>query len=204
MPAFVTIRDTVLHALLDSGSTHNFVDSEAAACVGIVFNQQIGLRVTMAKGDRVASTSYYNNLRIAIIDEVSAIECYGLALGSYEMVLGIQWLESLGPVLWDFKNRMMSFKRHGRAVKWSASAPLESLVSTIATATGDVMEALLLRSAPLFAEPRGLPPSRQRCHQIRLLPGTPHGCSTISVCPTPEARIGATMQGHVTTRGHSA
>jgi hypothetical protein len=60
------------------------------------------------------------------------------------MVLGIQWLESLGSVLCDFKNRTMAFEHHGCAIKWSASAPLEPLVPMIVMATGDVMEALLL------------------------------------------------------------
>jgi hypothetical protein len=31
MHVYVTVQDVVLHALLDSGSTHNFVDSEVAA-----------------------------------------------------------------------------------------------------------------------------------------------------------------------------
>jgi hypothetical protein len=30
------------------------------------------------------------------------IDCYDLPLGSYDMVLGVRCLESLGPILWDF------------------------------------------------------------------------------------------------------
>jgi hypothetical protein len=36
----------------------------------------------------------------------------------------------------------------------------------------NVMEDLLLRFEGLFSEPKGLLPERQRCHHIRLLPGT--------------------------------
>jgi hypothetical protein len=89
------------------------------------------------------------------------------------MVLGVQWLDSLGPVLWDFKNRTLSFERNGRTVRWSASALPKPLGPAITAASGDVMGELLLHFAPLFAEPTGLPPHRQRCHQIRLLLGTP-------------------------------
>jgi hypothetical protein len=42
------------------------------------------------------------DLKINIAGEPFIITCYGLSLGSYEMILGVQWLESLGPVLWDF------------------------------------------------------------------------------------------------------
>jgi hypothetical protein len=38
MQVYVLINDTKLRALLDSGSTHNFVDLEAAGRVGIVFS----------------------------------------------------------------------------------------------------------------------------------------------------------------------
>jgi hypothetical protein len=72
--------------------------------------------VVVANGDRVANTGCYNDLKIVIIGEVFNIEFYGLALGSYEMVLGVQWLASLQSVLWDFKNRTLSSKRHGRTV----------------------------------------------------------------------------------------
>jgi hypothetical protein len=158
MQVFVTIYGTVLRALLDSGSTHNFMDSKAAMRVGIVFSGHVGLSVAVANGDRVASTGSCTNLKIFIASDAFTIDCYGLSLGSYDMVLGVQWLESLGPVLWDFKNRTLSFERNGRTVHWSASAPPKPLGPAIAAASGDVMGELLLRFAPLFAEPTGCLP----------------------------------------------
>ena len=32
------------------------------------------------------------------------------------MVLGIQWLKSLGPILWDFSALQMEFQKEGRRV----------------------------------------------------------------------------------------
>jgi hypothetical protein len=162
MQVFVTIHGAVLRALLDFGSAHNFVDSEAAARAGIVFDTPAGLSVAVANDDRVSSSGCSTNLKIFVAGDEFIINCYGLALGSYDMVLGVQWLESLRPILWDFKNRTMSFVRHGCAVRWSASAPPESLGPTIVAASGEVLEELLLRFTALFAEPTGLPPQRQR------------------------------------------
>jgi hypothetical protein len=86
------------------------------------------------------------------------------------MVLGVQWLKSLGPVLWDFQRRMMAFIRNGRCISWTASE--SSTTPTVLAATSvDVMEGLLLQFADIFTEPAGLPPVRQRSHRIRLLPG---------------------------------
>jgi hypothetical protein len=112
-------------------------------------------------------------LKINIAGEPFIIACYGLSLDSYEMILGVQWLESLGPVLWDFTHRTLSFCRDGRKIHWSASVPPEPLGLAVAAVSDDVLGDLLLRFEPPFAEPSSLPPQRHRCHQIRLVPGTP-------------------------------
>jgi hypothetical protein len=173
MQVYVTVQGAVLRALLDSGSTHNFVDSEAAARVGIKFSSKAEFSVAVANGDRVASSDSCSDLKINITGEPFIIACYGLSLGSYEMILGVQWLESLGPVLWDFTHRTLSFCRDGRDVHWSASVPPKPLGPAVAAVVDNVLGDLLLRFEPLFAEPSGLPPQRHRCHQIRLVPGTP-------------------------------
>jgi hypothetical protein len=164
MQVFVTIYGAVLQALLDSGSTHNFVDSEAAEHVGIIFSGHVELSVALANGDRVARSGCCTNLKIFIAADSFTVDCYGLPLGSYDMVLGVQWPKSLGPVLWDFKHHTLSFQRHGRTVHWSTSAPPEPLGPTITVALGDLMGELLLCFVPLFTEPIGLPPQRQRYH----------------------------------------
>jgi hypothetical protein len=35
------------------------------------------------------------------------------------MVLGIQWLESLGPLLWDFERHTMAFIHDGHRIMWA-------------------------------------------------------------------------------------
>jgi hypothetical protein len=65
------------------------VDSEVATRVGIIFNGRTGLSVAMAIGDRVASTGSCTNLKIRIAGDAFTIDCYGLSLGSYDMVLSV-------------------------------------------------------------------------------------------------------------------
>jgi hypothetical protein len=43
------------------------------------------------------------------VGERFIIDCFRLALSSFDMVLGIQWLESLGPILWNFGKHMLTF-----------------------------------------------------------------------------------------------
>jgi hypothetical protein len=104
--------------------------------------------VAVANGDRVTSLGYCPALDINIAGENFVICCYGLLLGSYDMVLGVQWLESHGPIHWDFGRHTLAFVPNGRHVLWSAAAsPLST--PTLAAASLDMMDDLLLQYTPL-------------------------------------------------------
>jgi hypothetical protein len=79
-------------------------------------------------------------LPIAIADEGFVIECYRLVLGSYQMVLGAQWLEALGPILWDFIQCTLTRVKDSNLVLWTTinEAPLPP---KLMTATGQLMTA---------------------------------------------------------------
>jgi hypothetical protein len=179
MQIYVFINGTTLRALLDSGSTHNFVDSEAASRAGIVFVAQHSLRVAVANGDRVESSRCCRNLKISIADEDFVIDSYGLALGSYEMVLGVQWLASLGPILWDFGKQSMLFIQNGRVVKWAASSLPSQPDPSVAFAIADDLEELLQHFSTLLRSPWA-------CHQSAIA-ATRSGCCRVR-CPLPFAR----------------
>jgi len=97
------------------------------------------------------------------------------------MVLGISWLTTLGPILWDFEGRRMAFHRRGRRVLWTGvGAPttvpslprhLHSLVAA-KESEDDLLERLLASFVDVFAPPTGLPPARPCDHRIHLKVGT--------------------------------
>jgi hypothetical protein len=96
--------------------------------------------------------------------------CHELALGSFNMVLSVQWLESLGLILWDFGSCTLAFVRNGHRILWTTAASPTSM-TTLAAMSADVKDELLLPFQDRFAEPIGLPSTRQRRHIICLLPG---------------------------------
>jgi hypothetical protein len=173
------VHGVKLIALLDLGSTHNFVDTDPTARVGIKLQGRTGLRVAVVNDDRLTSSGSYLGLRIQIKDEPFEIDCYGLALGSFVIVLDVQWLEALGPILWDFSQRTMGSVRNSHCILWHASDIEGSRSSLHAISesandddTSNLMDDLLERFTPLFEAPTGLPPQQTHCHKIRLLPGT--------------------------------
>jgi len=58
----------------------------------------------------------YRNVAFTIDDEDNTANLFALPLAGYNIILGTQWLASLGPILWDFGVRTMSFWRDGRRV----------------------------------------------------------------------------------------
>jgi hypothetical protein len=118
MQLYVVINDARITALVDLGSAHNFVDLDTAERIGLKFGGRARLRATVANGERVHSPGCCKDLPITIGDEPFTLDYFGLALGSHEMVLGVQWLESLGPILWDFTARTIVFARNRHRVCW--------------------------------------------------------------------------------------
>jgi hypothetical protein len=91
-------------------------------------------------------------MALMVHEERFRIDCYNLSLGSFDMVLGVQCLESLGLILWDFRHDTLAFVHDGHRILWTAAAsgstspPPPSLLST----EGEIMDELLLEFAPLL------------------------------------------------------
>jgi hypothetical protein len=123
------------------------------------------------RGKRQAcqSPGYCKDLPITISDESFTLDCFSLALGSYD--LDVQWLESLGPILWDFTARTIVFVQNGHRVCWQATEPATG-APPLLSINGKVLEDLMHHFDGVFATPVGLPSVHPYSHQIRLLPGT--------------------------------
>jgi hypothetical protein len=192
MKAMVVINTVALTALLNSGSTHNFINTDAARRTELHLTSQGDMCVAVANGDRVTSPGCCRNMTMSIEGEAFIIDCYGLSLGAYDMVLGVQWLESLGPILWDSGTRTMAFIRNGYHVIWqTVDAPLPPAPDMLMSAKAHLMGDLLDTFVAMFTEPTGLPPPRDRCHEIRLLSGTPS--VVISLRLRPETGVGTAV-----------
>jgi hypothetical protein len=91
-------------------------------------------------------------------------------------VLGITFLRTLGPILWDFDDLCMAFTRGGHRVFWrgigSQRFDVQSTRLYAVHAEQQLLDTLLASYDDVFAEPQGLPPARPCDHRIHLLPNT--------------------------------
>ncbi|GKB27942.1 retrotransposable element Tf2 [Tanacetum coccineum] len=92
----------VVHILIECGSTHNFLDIHTAKKLGCRLAKTTPMQVSVANGQRMMSTSVCHDLKWSLQNEVFTSDVMLLPLGGYEMVLGIQWLATLGDMQCNF------------------------------------------------------------------------------------------------------
>ncbi|WVZ64413.1 hypothetical protein U9M48_013926 [Paspalum notatum var. saurae] len=94
-----TIGEVHIQTLVDSSSTHSFIVTETGSRLGLHPVARPGLTVGIANGDRVPSTGICKAVSLRIGNEHFVLDLYVLPLGGYELVLGCDWLRTLGHVL---------------------------------------------------------------------------------------------------------
>ncbi|GJV30346.1 putative mitochondrial protein [Tanacetum coccineum] len=120
VPSYQTIRGKghvkkqMLHLLVDCGSTHNFLDLNAAKRLGCKMSRTCPLQVSVANGQVMSSIYECKNFKWTIQGSVFETDVMILPLGGCEMMLGIQWLATLGTIQFDFKNLVMDFMYKGK------------------------------------------------------------------------------------------
>jgi hypothetical protein len=174
MALMVDANGTRLLTLFNFSSTHNFIDNAAASRACVILAAWHDLCITVTNGDKLPPSGCCRKMAISVHDENFPIDCFGLPLGSYDMVLGVQWMESLGPILWDFRRGTLAFVRNNHWVNWSAAAAGSTPTPPplLLAMDSELMDELLQEFTPLFQEPTRLPPARSRAHRIHLLPDT--------------------------------
>lgn len=111
-------------------------------------------------------------MRIQIGQEEFTLDCYAIPLDGFDVILGIQWLGTLGPITWNFSNMTMSFGRLGRCVTWTGLPTSPRSSHALACTGTNLLEELLNDFSDLFSEPHRLPPMREIAHHIHLKKGT--------------------------------
>ena len=171
----VEVNGERLVALLDTGSTHNFLRGDAMRRLGLSPMGGDQLRVTVANGDRLRCEGIARAVPIRIEGEDFLITCVGLDLGGFDLILGYDYLKTLGPILWDLAAKTMSFSRHDRRILWTGMGGADGTVQAAAVSNDNqqpLLDRLLQQHIAIFDEPRGLPPARPYDHRIHLLPDT--------------------------------
>ena len=96
-----------LTILIDSGSTHNFIDPRIAKQADCFIHPCSNFEFMVANGGTLPCKGKCHNVRISMGDYKLRSDMFSLTLGGCDVVLGTQWLCTLGPILWDFAELWM-------------------------------------------------------------------------------------------------
>ncbi|KAI4340489.1 hypothetical protein MLD38_025318 [Melastoma candidum] len=103
-----------LTILVDSGSTHNFLDAEIARQLGGVIQIVASKSVMVANGERLFCNSMLKAFRWSMQGEEYEADMLIMPMKGCEVILGMEWLNSLGRVMWDFPSLTMQYQKNGK------------------------------------------------------------------------------------------
>ncbi|GJV83495.1 reverse transcriptase [Tanacetum coccineum] len=103
----------LMHILMDTGSTHNFIAMAVARRMGCQLRRTVPLEVSIANENQMVSEYMCKGFEWTITYKADVMV---IPLGSCDMVLEVQWLATIGDILWNFKKLTMEYKYKGKRV----------------------------------------------------------------------------------------
>jgi hypothetical protein len=117
------MEKTTVCILIDSGSTHNFLNSAVVRKLQYHLTPIKPMTVQAANGDKMVCKSMCKGLKWKMQGISFQTDVYIIDLSNCEMVLGIQWLSLLGDILCNYKHLWMSFDWQGQRVLLKGENP---------------------------------------------------------------------------------
>jgi hypothetical protein len=88
--------------LVDSGSTHNFIHRRIAQETHCYIHAVNNFQIMIANGGSMKCGGRCENVRLQIGDYNLKSHMFSIDMGGCNIVLGVEWLRTLGPILMDF------------------------------------------------------------------------------------------------------
>jgi hypothetical protein len=104
--------------LVDSGSTHNFIHRRIAQETHCYIHAVNNFQIMIANGGSMKCGGHYENVRLQISDYHLKSHMFAIDMDGCDIVLGADWLRTLGPILMDFKALTMQFDQEGHQYKF--------------------------------------------------------------------------------------
>ncbi|VFQ96450.1 unnamed protein product [Cuscuta campestris] len=124
-----SVHGTAVQVLLDSGSTHNFIHPGVAERLALVLHPVTPFRVYVGNGDSLRCSYNCPRTPLSLQGHLFEIDLYMLEVHGPDIVLGIEWLQTLGKVAHDYAKLTMEFIWNGDTITLRGDSPSPRLVS---------------------------------------------------------------------------
>lgn len=194
------VKNQVMLMLLDSGSSHSFIDSSFTQKLGCQPTAILPRQVKVANRGSMSCTSEIKDFTWCVPNATFSHNMKVVQLGGYDAVFGMDWLAQRGLMNCEFAEKWVEFPHEGKTVR--LQGVVDSYTNDIGEATWDqiqkwdkgneiwatvlvtppeqhqqhsmleLLQHLLEANQDLFQKPTTLPPHREFDHEIHLLLGS--------------------------------
>ena len=98
-----------VYVLVDGGNTHNFIQSKIASMLNLPITDNKKFDVMVGNGETLRCEEICVAIPIRIQKKVFLADFYILPIQGTDVVLGVQWLQLLGPIMLDYQKLTMEF-----------------------------------------------------------------------------------------------
>ena len=95
--------------LIDCGSTHNFIHFIVDKYVNCFVYPALGFKIMIADGGTINCSWKFHNINLTMGEYVLNSPMISIPMGGDDVVLGFQWLQSLGTMAFNFQNPFIKF-----------------------------------------------------------------------------------------------
>ncbi|XP_042035404.1 uncharacterized protein LOC121781782 [Salvia splendens] len=161
--------DREVGILIDTGSDRDFLHPKIAEGLHLPLSPILPFRVVVGNGEALLCTHVSRHTRVEVQGTVFMVDLHILPIHGPDVILGMDWLESLGKVMADFGGKTLEFVQGGKSIVLKGILPqprrvsLHSLLASSSShAACEFYEVLLLDSevsALAASTEEGFPPN---------------------------------------------
>ena len=192
------VKNHSVLVLIDCGATHSFIQQELVQKLSLPMDDKVSFMVQLGDARNVGGQGVCRDVELKLQGLVVTHNLYPFQLGGTDVILGADWLESLGEVLVNWRKSTLKIDMGGEWICLQGNQALQKTSMSLdaicrSTKCGDVayfvemaeMKLMEYTMVPMEGEIQelferfpgvhkavtGLPPSREVDHAIDLRPG---------------------------------
>jgi hypothetical protein len=112
-----SIKNKKVIVLIDSGSTHNFIHYKLSKALNCIVYPVPEFQVMIADRGTINCSGKWNKINLTMGEYAINSPMISIPMGGVDVVLGIQWLQSLGTMAFNFQEIFMKFSLEGKEIE---------------------------------------------------------------------------------------